>query len=67
MFVGVSSFLLLLPDELKSCESEEELGCDSYLMGAHKQVINRLFICIFSLREINCARNPLSYRRLKAL
>ncbi|GAB6031581.1 hypothetical protein CHUAL_009346 [Chamberlinius hualienensis] len=33
----INCFLLILPDELKSCDIEEEMGYDSYLRDAQRQ------------------------------
>lgn len=41
----IESFLALLPDEIKSCETEEESGYETYIKEAHGRFMKCLVLC----------------------
>lgn len=41
----LNCFLLLLPDEIKSCDTDDDSGYDTYINDAHKQFQECLMLC----------------------
>lgn len=41
----IDAFIALLPDDIKSCESEEENGYETYIKEAHLRFLKTLAIC----------------------
>ncbi|XP_023229352.1 protein FAM160B1-like [Centruroides sculpturatus] len=41
----LNCFLLLLPDEIKSCDAEDDSGYDTYINDAHRQFQECLMLC----------------------
>ncbi|XP_015907523.2 FHF complex subunit HOOK interacting protein 2A-like [Parasteatoda tepidariorum] len=41
----IEAFIALLPDDIKSCESDEESGYETYIKEAHNRFIQCLIVC----------------------